>query len=383
MSTILVNCRNLPFASTLGVAHALLQLCRSLHRGHELIFVADDPDSITSSPQADSILGIASDVVASDEVSRTSARFLHRAIELQPHHFQEREFCERSVAVCFDLHVFDIAWKYGAAAETMQERLRRSLLGAQAVMTMFPRTYYYVESIAGITLPNLFLTESPLLLDTTVAASRPPKAHGQGTHRLLYPAQLQAHKNHRALIEGLRRAIDNGVDATIVCPGSDFDAGYSRDLDDRVQAADLGERITFPGRVTDEQLVAMYGECDSVIVPSLAEGGAYVALEAIAAGRPVAVNEIQSARMHVDAMRGSVRWFDASDPDEIAAAIADLVGADPADHLVANAECRSKIEQVDWDLVARRWDDVLGMVEGRRPRPTLRIDRLASEIGYT
>ena len=380
-SHLLINCRNLPFASTLGVAHALLQLCGSLQDRHELTFVADDLESIHASPQAETIAGLASDILSTDEVRRLSGKHLGAAIELQPHHFQEREFCARSIAVVHDLHVFDIPWKYGEAAGSMQARLRRSLLSADAVMAWFPRTYYYVESIAGITLPNLFLTESPLLLDTSTVAQEPCGPQSSEPFRLLYPAQLQAHKNHSALVGGLAEIVRRGFNVSVTCPGSDFDTALSTELRTSIKNSGVADHFELVGRVSDDELIKMYEACDGVIIPSLAEGGAYVALEGIAAGKPVAVNEIQSAQMHVNSVRGNVSWFNADQPDSIADAIAALVTADPKTAWEANAECRTTLASLDWDVVAERWDDVIAMLRGGR-RPMLSVDRAASKIRY-
>ena len=129
-------------------------------------------------------------------------------------------------------------------------------------------------------------------------------------------------------------------------------------------------------------LIELYRHSDAVIVPSLAEGGAYVPLEAIALGKPVAVNEIESARMHLDSMHGHVIWFNASDAARTADAIQQLMGADSVDWFHKNARCRERIAAVSWQSVASKWSAVIGMLEGTLPRPIVSIDREASEIVY-
>ena len=80
----------------------------------------------------------------------------------------------------------------------------------------------------------------------------------------------------------------------------------------------VAERFDFLGRISDERLVELYRECDAVIVPSMAEGGAYIPLEAIVAGKPVAVNDIDAARAHVASVGGEVIWFDGTDAEATA-----------------------------------------------------------------
>lgn len=384
MSTLVVNCRKLPFASTLGVSHALLRLCTALARDHDLVFVVDDLKDIDESPACDSIRSIADRVITARVAEYERETLSRDALELLPHHFQQSEFCSRSILICHDLHVFDIPWKYGERAGAVQDSFRRNLLNANAVMTHFPRTYYAVERTAGITLMNLFLTESPLLLDTNSALTEPESVAPSDNRprRLLYPAQLQAHKNHEALVRGVQDLKKKGLDVTIACPGSEHRTSISEQLQSLVKASGVVDAFDFMGRLSDDALIDLYGDCDGVIVPSLAEGGAYVALEAIAAGKPVAVNEIDAAKMHVDAMHGNVIWFDATDSEDTAKAMQELVQADASEWFRRNAKCRARVSEVSWEIVAQKWNLVIEMIEGRRQRPVLSTDASASEIAY-
>ena len=382
MSSLVVNCRQVGFGSTLGVAHALIQLCAALAADHDMTFVVADHEEFKSSPFASSVGDIAERIVSIEAVDRGEELLPADGIELLPHHFQEPEFCGRSIGICYDLHVFDIPWKYGDGAESMQAKLRRSLTRADAVMTVFPRTFYAVEHIAGITLMNLFLTESPLLLDTRPTSSAPRHDDADdGPRRLLYPAQLQEHKNHSALVEGCAALLARGHDVAVDCPGSEFRPSVTAELAELVASAALEDRVSFLGRVSDQELINLYASCDGVVVPSLAEGGAYVALEAIAAGKPVAVNRIDAARMHLEAMDGHVIWFDARDPHDTANAMEQLVTDDPAHWLALNAACRERISAASWVSVAAKWNTVIYMLDGG-PRPVLTVDRFAREVVY-
>jgi glycosyltransferase involved in cell wall biosynthesis len=377
MSTIVVNCRKVPFASTLGVAHFLLRTCEQLTDRHDLVFVVPELDEFERSPAATTIRAMASDVVEPTDGSLLSGRA--RAIELLPHHFQAPDFCDRSIVVCHDLHVFDIAWKYGDRATAMQQTFRRVLQTASAVITHFPRTYYDVERTAGITLPNLFLTPSPLLLDTRASFGQHPDNE---RFTLMFPAQLQAHKNHLPLIESVGRLVTAGRSVRLLLPGTDFESSLSDEITSRVQASGLEDDVRLLGRIDDDALVELYGNVDAVVVPSAAEGGAYVPLEAIAAGRPVAVNRIESAQRHLAAMRAKVVWFDVDDPASIDAAVIDLIEGDRSVHADANAVTRRLIGATDWGTVADVLDTVIQMLMGRRSRPRLRVDRVASSIQY-
>lgn len=381
MSRLVVNCRKTPFASTLGVAHMLLNLCEALAERHEVVFAVADPGDIDDTPARDVVRAVA-DVVTFDELA-SGDQADPSAIEICPHHFQERELCDRSIIICHDLHVFDVPWKYGERSASMQQSLRDNLTAADAVIVEFPRTYYAVERVAGIHLPDLFLTEAPLLLDTRGVAPRVGLAPaGTERPRLLYPAQLQDHKNHEGLVRGVAELAARGRDVQVWCPGSEFNEEITDRLRTFIADAGVENSFEFLGRVSDDELVRLYEACDAVIVPSLAEGGAYVPLEAIAAGRPVAVNDLESARLHIRSVHGEVVWFDASDPVGTADAIETLVDTDPADWYDANARCRERLGAIDWSLVADRWDHVIAMVEGLGPRPVLATDPDITDISY-
>ena len=168
----------------------------------------------------------------------------------------------------------------------------------------------------------------------------------------------------------------------LLCPGSDFDAELSDEIMEVVAASGCEALFEFLGRVDDDALVDLYSRCDGVIVPSVAEGGAYVPLEAIAAGRPVAVNDIESTRMHLEAAGGEVIWFDASDSVSTADAMVQLV-PDTAALFDRNAECRARLAQLNWADVARTWNLIIDAVDTRGTRPQLSIDRHGRSITYS
>jgi rhamnosyl/mannosyltransferase len=99
--------------------------------------------------------------------------------------------------------------------------------------------------------------------------------------RLLFVGRLVYYKGLHVLLEAARR-----------WPGSVIVAGEGPlDGELRAQAASLGvsDRVTFPGRIADEELIAYYHACDALVLPSVAptETFGVVQIEAMAAGLPV------------------------------------------------------------------------------------------------
>ncbi len=378
MSHVVVNCRRTPFGSTLGVAHFLLRLCQALSENHTLTFVVDHPADIDETPAQELIRAMGEVATFTDVRSRRGYR---SAIELRPHHFQPQEIADRSIILCHDLHVFDIPAKYGERVQSMQAAFRQNLSSADAVLTEFPRTYFAVERIAEISLPNLFLVDAPLLLDTSGVGSSDPSGPDD-PFVLLYPAQLQVHKNHCALIDAVAAVRASGRQVVLRLPGSDFDEAITAEISAHALRGGVADAVEFLGRVSDETLLNHYRDCDGVVVPSLAEGGAYVVLEAIAAGKPVAAHELEAARLHADAVGAQVLWFDAADQEDTTRAIEALVDADPGVSVRANEACRARLASLSWSAVADVVDHVIANLEGRGPRLTLMTDPLSAHIEY-
>lgn len=366
---VVVNCQKVPFEVTLGVAGYLLNLCTALSRTNKITFAVNDPAALPKTPAYPIISAMNADVISLDEARKTKAFQDGEAVELLPHHFQESLLSPHSIIICHDLHIYDVPWKY-KNVERIREAFRANLTTASAVMTEFPRTYFDVEKIADVTLMHLFLTETPLLLDTRAEGGTQSK----NQDFLLYPAQLQLHKNHEGLIRGLKLLKDQGKTASIVCPGSDFDEAITTSL--KTLANDLGvsEMITFPGRISDDQLKQYYRDCSGVIIPSMAEGGAYVAFEGIAAEKPVAVNDIKAARLHLKMVGADVIWFESGDAQSTANAIERLTSIDASEWNANNAVARNRISEMTWERVAAQFQKVIDwLLEEDRERPLMRL----------
>jgi len=380
---LLVNCQKVAFKNALGVPGFLINLCTALSQDHELTFVINKREDVDDSPLRQAIENAASEIILVEEARKRETSLRSEAIELLPHHFQGSDYCDRSIIICHDLHIYDIPWKY-PNVEKMRATFKENLKRASAVVTHFPRTYYALERITGQSLLNLFLTESPLMFDTSeISRSRTERPSKSAKAReLLYPGQLQAHKNHEALMRGLQLLKDRGKTVRIHCPGSDFASSFTTKLKDKAQQYGVDQDLIFSGYVSDGELMEMYRRCDGVIVPSLAEGGAYVALEAIAAGKPVAVHQNEQARMHIRAVAGEAIWFDAEDIQKTAIAIEELADADRQEWFYKNATARERIKKMTWESVAEKWNILIEWLCGNRERPIIGIGRDGWGIVY-
>ena len=308
------------------------------------------------------------------ELSKAPSEFSisENCVELLPHHFTEPEICKRSVVVCHDLHAFDVPWKYSDAVH-MQKTLTNVIDAANAVVTHFPRTFYRLEHVTGIQKVGLYLTQAPLMLNTN-KLSDTRELSTEGRQVLLYPAQLQEHKNHITLFEALKILKRQRYDFELWLSGSEFSTKATEAITKSISDLNLADDVRVLGNIADDELLQLYRICDAVVVPSLAEGGAYVGLEAIAAGCPVMLSDIESARLHANSVGAVVEWSDPTDAKDMANKIERILDYGRTFCYRDNRNARRQLMMQTWDQVARQWVQIIEWVRGAGQRPITKVD---------
>lgn len=137
----------------------------------------------------------------------------------------------------------------------------------------------------------------------------------------LYPANFWRHKNHEALLTALGIAVRSGLpeDFVLVCTGAPGER--SAWLKEAARRFGLGDRVRFPGFVSDAQLVALRRNACAIVFPSLYEGFGLPVAEAMAAGVPVACSDRTAL---AEVAGGAALTFDPRKPEEIAQALVRL-----------------------------------------------------------
>jgi glycogen(starch) synthase len=137
-------------------------------------------------------------------------------------------------------------------------------------------------------------------------------------------------------------------------------------LREQARAARLGRSVTFAGFVPDAELAALVAAADCAVVPSRYEPFGMVALEAAAAGTPVAVADVGGLAEIVEDGRTGVR-FPPADP----AGLADAVGRVLADEVFRRRLVRAAravlVAEHGWAGVADRTIVTYGLA-GRQER---------------
>ena len=117
--------------------------------------------------------------------------------------------------------------------------------------------------------------------------ARVARRYRLGRQSILYPAITYPHKDHETLIEAFSRLAPSRPDLTLVLAGGRGPAEL--DVTRAIGASGVAAQIRRTGRVPWPDLRGLYAGATAVAVPSRFEGFGAPALEAMAAGVPVAV----------------------------------------------------------------------------------------------
>jgi glycosyltransferase involved in cell wall biosynthesis len=167
----------------------------------------------------------------------------------------------------------------------------------------------------------------------------------------LYVGNVKPHKNLSRLVSGFSLA-RNDIPQNLLIVG-ERNGLLNADHAVQKEAAALGDRVHFTGKVSNEHLRALYRSATALVLPSIYEGFGLPPLEAMAAGCPVAVSKAASLP---EVYGDTALYFDPYDPKDIARALR-VIGTNEAvrKHLLALAPERVRI--LSWDATAQRYGD--------------------------
>lgn len=168
------------------------------------------------------------------------------------------------------------------------------------------------------------------------------KKYGIAKRFLLYTASFDQRKNQLGLIEAFSRLSNeerNGLQLVIV--GNGWSSIYEELNRKAVSFGLEPNEVVFTGKVTDDELLALYRSCSAFVFPSFREGFGLPILEAMTCGAPVLASNTTCIPEVVgmpDAM------FDPSSPEDICRKISRLLKDDLfRASLIRNGEERIKL----------------------------------------
>lgn len=139
------------------------------------------------------------------------------------------------------------------------------------------------------------------------------------------PNQFWKHKNHRVVVDALRRIRDAGINALVLSTGnkSDFrNPQYYAELMRYVEQAGVLDTFRTLGIVPYGDLVGLMRHSIAVINPSLFEGWSTTVEEAKATGKNVILSDIA---VHREQAPERGRYFDPHNPESLATLMIDML----------------------------------------------------------
>ena len=169
---------------------------------------------------------------------------------------------------------------------------------------------------------------------------------------LLYPANFWKHKNHEMLLTAFGMACGENLaaDIKLVCTGAPGERQAY--LQRKAEALNIGDRVVFPGFLSNSGLAVFMDNCAGVVFPSLFEGFGLPVLEAMAARVPVACSNSTSLP---EAAADAAIFFDPHIPAQIKEAMISLTEDETLRTRLINAGIRRVPEFSDTKRMAREY----------------------------
>ena len=260
-------------------------------------------------------------------------------------------------------------WRRTLARRPVQWLVR----GADAWLAYGSRAETYLESL-GAAPERVFRAYNAVETDLFDKQSRMTSAEREQVRErfgirtpsmVLYCGQLIERKGLGDLLPAFARAVEAGVDASLLVVGS----GPKEQTFRRLAAREgVGDRTVFAGFVAREELPRLYGSADLMALPSREEVWGLVVNEALACGTPVLATDNVGAA--ADLLEDNVNGY-VVPPRNLESLSAALIRhfADAADKTAMRGAARASIEPFSIAAAADSFEQAVACAR------TLRADR--------
>lgn len=227
--------------------------------------------------------------------------------------------------------------------------IRRALSRADAIATVSAATRGEIARIAPAAAARSVVTLSGVSSDFRPGPGEPDWP-ALGLPRLgrfvLTVGQHAPYKNHEGALAGFARAFAArpGIDLVFVQRQG---RGAAR-LAAQARRLGIADRVHFAQGVGRAALIALYGQAEALLHPSLCEGFGNPLAEAMACGCPVVTSALSAMP---EVVGGAALLVDPADPAAIAAALVAIVD-DPAHAEALRAKGLARAAQLSWRAFA-------------------------------
>lgn len=230
------------------------------------------------------------------------------------------DICRRlGLATVLTLHGTDVNGVADGQSWTRVDRLLRAADAVTAVSAALCRT---IVERSPETADKMAVVPNAVPVDIAAAAADASRYRAEPTIDLLFLGNLRAVKGPDILLEAMRLVSARIEKVSLTVAGT----GPLRDqLEQRARQIGIDGLVTFRGRVSRDEAVALLRRSRILVIPSRAEGAPLVALEAQMLGVPVVAANVGGIPETVT-QEGSGILCPPDDPSALAYAIVRLLG---------------------------------------------------------
>ncbi len=187
-----------------------------------------------------------------------------------------------------------------------------------------------------------------------------PRKH----HRVLFVGRLTTEKHVEVTLEAVAKLAPELPDITFDIVGG---GDQHRNLEQVVERLGIADRVTFYGRVSEEELRAAYSRADVFAIASIAELQSIATMEAMASGLPVVgANAVALPHLVHDGENGYL--FEPGNVDDLADKLRRVLTASPEEYLRMQ---RASLDGVDIHDIEKTLDTFEKLYRGEPvPPPT-------------
>jgi len=257
------------------------------------------------------------------------ARFVH-AHDLYPSGAAARRLCEQAgLPYVLTVHGLDLYSNLGNPR--WRSEIVAAARSAEAIVCVGSRLARDCVAELGVDPARTLVIPNTYDADRFVPTTR---SRDGSRMRLVSLGRLSYEKGHDVLLRALRRALDDGCEATLTLIGDGPERAALEQL-----AGELGveQRVAFTGTLLGSDVPAAFAEADAFVLPSRDEGFGVALIEAMATGLPVVATRSGGPEDIVSEDDGLL--VGPGDPDELAGAILAI---------------SSRLHEYDGGFIARR-----------------------------
>ncbi len=247
---------------------------------------------------------------------------------------------------------------------SLMHRLKRWTLRRCAQATVVSQAM--LAPIRSLGMPDTHVTVAPMGVD--MSRFTPAPAAVRRADELLFVGRLVEKKGLRYLIDALPTVLEKHPEVRLTV------AGFGPELEQRqAQAVQLGlqDKVHFLGAVDQASLPALYRRATMLVAPFVEaasgdrEGLGLVSVEALACGCPVVTTRIEAVK-EVFGGQWPPYLAACADSQSLAEQINQVLDTPAAAGAWSLHEAERMIERFDWTTVARRYAQLISVVQSAK-----------------